>query len=38
MSNEEILEKMKEDMKLRDFSHYSFDTYLGKSCGNDEIF
>lgn len=32
MSNEEILEKMKEDMKLRDFSHYSFDTYTRKAA------
>ena len=31
MSNDEILEKMKEDMKLRDFSPYSFDTYSRKA-------
>lgn len=31
MTNEQLLEKMKEDMKLRDFSHYSFDTYLRKA-------
>ena len=31
MSNQEILEKMKEDMKLRNFSHYTYDSYLGKT-------
>ena len=31
MTNKEILEKMKEDMKLRNFSHYTYDSYLGKT-------
>jgi len=31
MTNEEILEKMKEDMKLRNFSKYSFYTYSKKA-------
>lgn len=31
MTNEEIIQKMEEDMRLRDFSHYSFDTYLRKA-------
>ncbi len=31
MTNQEILEKMKEDMKLRNFSHYTYDSYLGKT-------
>ena len=30
MTNKEILEKIKEDMKLRNFSHYTYDSYLGK--------
>ena len=31
MNNQEILEKMKKDMKLRNFSHYTYDSYLGKT-------
>lgn len=31
MSNEEMLQKMEEDMKLRNFSHYTYDTYLSKA-------
>lgn len=31
MTNEEMLQKMAEDMKLRNFSHYSYDTYLSKA-------
>ena len=31
MTNQEILEKMKEDMKLRNFSDYTYDSYLGKT-------
>lgn len=31
MTNEEILEKMKKDMRMREFSHYSFDTYSRKA-------
>ena len=31
MTNEQIIEKMKEDMTLRNFSHYTYDSYLGKT-------
>lgn len=31
MTNEQIIKKMKEDMKLRNFSHYTYDSYLGKT-------
>ena len=31
MTNQEILEKMKEDMKMRNFSHYTYDSYLLKT-------
>ena len=31
MTNQEILEKMKKDMKLRNFSHYTYDSYLWKT-------
>lgn len=31
MTNEQIIKKMKEDMKLRNFSHYTYDAYLGKT-------
>ncbi len=31
MTNEELLQKMKEDMKLRNFSEYSFYTYSHKA-------
>lgn len=31
MTNEEMLQKMEGDMKLRNFSHYSYDTYLSKA-------
>ena len=31
MTNQEIIEKMKDDMKLRNFSHYTYDSYLGKT-------
>ena len=31
MTNQEILRKMKNDMKLRNFSPYTYDTYLGKT-------
>ena len=30
MTNEELIEKMKKDMKLRNFSHYTYDSYLRK--------
>lgn len=32
MTNEEILQKMEEDMKLRNFSKYSFYTYSHKAA------
>ena len=31
MNNQELLHKMKKDMKLRNFSHYTYDSYLGKT-------
>ena len=31
MTNEQLVQKMEEDMKLRNFSHYSYDTYLSKA-------
>jgi len=31
MTNEELLNKMSQDMKMRNFSHYSYDTYIGKT-------
>ena len=31
MTNEQIISKMKEDMKLRGFSHYTEESYLGKA-------
>jgi len=31
MTNEELLSKMSQDMKMRNFSHYSYDTYIGKT-------
>ena len=30
MTSEELIEKMKKDMKLRNFSHYTYDSYLRK--------
>lgn len=30
MTNQEIINKMKKDMKMRNFSHYTYDSYLGK--------
>lgn len=38
MTNEELLQKMKEDMKMRNFSHYSFDTYSRKAKEMTEYF
>ena len=38
MTNEELLKKMKEDMKMRNFSHYSFDTYSRKAKEMTEYF
>ncbi len=31
MTNEQLIKKMKEDMKMRNFSKYTYDSYLGKS-------
>ena len=31
MTNQEILEKMKKDMKMRNFSHYTYEAYLRKT-------
>ena len=31
MTNEQLIQKMSQDMKMRNFSHYSYDTYMGKT-------
>ena len=31
MTNEQIISKMKEDMKMRGFSHWTEESYLGKT-------
>lgn len=31
MRNQEILDKMKKDMKMRNFSKYTYDSYVGKT-------
>ncbi|MBR0428367.1 MAG: site-specific integrase [Clostridia bacterium] len=31
MNNQELIQKMKKDMELRNFSHYTYDSYLGKT-------
>ena len=31
MTNEQLIEKMKEDMKMRNFSKNTYDSYLGKA-------
>lgn len=31
MTNNQLLNKMKNDMKMRNFSHYTYDSYLGKT-------
>ena len=31
MTNEQLIKKMKEDMKMRNFSKYTYDSYLGKA-------
>ena len=31
MTNEQLLEKLSQDMKMRNFSHYSYDTYMEKT-------
>ena len=31
MTNKQLLNKMKNDMKMRNFSHYTYDSYFGKT-------
>ena len=31
MTNEQIIRKMKDDMNMRNFSKYTYDSYLGKT-------
>ena len=31
MTNEQIIKKMKEDMRMRNFAKYTYDSYLGKT-------
>ena len=31
MTNKQLINKMKNDMKMRNFSHYTYDSYLGKT-------
>lgn len=31
MTNNQLISKLKKDMKMRNFSHYTYDTYLGKT-------
>ena len=31
MTNEQVIKKMKEDMRMRNFSKYTYDSYLGKT-------
>ena len=31
MTNKQLLNKMKNDMKMRNFSHYTYESYLGKT-------
>ena len=31
MTNEQLLKKMSQDMKMRNFSHYTYDAYMGKT-------
>lgn len=31
MINEQIISKMKDDMKMREFSHWTEESYLGKT-------
>ena len=30
MTNEQLIKKVKQDMKMRNFSKYTYDSYLGK--------
>jgi len=38
LTNEEIIEKMKKDMEMRNFSHYTYDSYLRKAKETIEYF
>ena len=31
MTNEQVIKKMKEDMRMRNFAKYTYDSYLGKN-------
>lgn len=31
MTNEQLIKKMKQDMQMRNFSKYTYDSYLGKT-------
>ena len=31
MTNEQLIEKMSQDMKMRNFSHYTYDFYIRKT-------
>ena len=31
MTNEQLIKKMKEDMRIRNFAKYTYDSYLGKT-------
>ena len=31
MTNKQLLAKLSQDMKMRNFSHYTYDTYMGKT-------
>ena len=31
MTNEQLLEKLSQDMKMRNFSQYTYDTYIQKT-------
>ena len=31
MTNKQLLKKLSQDMKMRNFSHYTYDTYMGKT-------
>ena len=31
MTNKQLIEKLKKDMQMRNFSQYTYDSYLGKT-------
>ena len=31
MTNNQLLKKLSQDMKMRNFSHYTYDTYMSKT-------